>query len=40
MFGLQLTKAAVGKLDQIIVVEGYMDMIMPYIHGVENIAAS
>ena len=40
MFGLQLTKAAVGKLDRIIVVEGYMDMIMPYVHGVENIAAS
>jgi DNA primase len=40
MFGLQLTKAAVGKLDRVIVVEGYMDMIMPYIHGVENIAAS
>jgi DNA primase len=40
MFGLQLTKAAVGKLDKIIVVEGYMDMIMPYVHGVENIAAS
>jgi DNA primase len=40
MFGLQLARAAVGKLDRIIVVEGYMDMIMPYIHGVENIAAS
>ncbi len=40
MFGLAVTKAAVGKLDRIIVVEGYMDMIMPYIHGVENIAAS
>ena len=40
MFGLGLTKTAVGKLDRIIVVEGYMDMIMPYIHGVENIAAS
>ena len=40
MFGLNLTKAAVGKLDRIIVVEGYMDMIMPYIHGVENSAAS
>jgi len=39
-FGLQLTKAAVGKLDRIIVVEGYMDMIMPFVHGVENIAAS
>jgi len=40
MFGLQLTKTAVGKSDRMIVVEGYMDMIMPYIHGVENIAAS
>ena len=40
MFGLGSTKAAVGRLDRIIVVEGYMDMIMPYIHGVENIAAS
>jgi DNA primase len=40
MFGLQLTKAAVGKSDRIIVTEGYMDMIMPYVHGVEHIAAS
>jgi DNA primase len=40
MFGLQLTKTAVGKSDRIIVVEGYMDMIMPFVHGVENIAAS
>ena len=40
MFGLGVTKAAVGRLDRIIVVEGYMDMIMPFIHGVENIAAS
>ncbi len=40
MFGLGLTKHAVAKSDRIIVVEGYMDMIMPYVHGVENIAAS
>ena len=40
MFGLSLTKAAVGRMDRMIVVEGYMDMIMPFIHGVENIAAS
>jgi DNA primase len=40
MFGLGLTKNAVGKMDRIIVVEGYMDMIMPFVHGVENIAAS
>jgi DNA primase len=40
MFGLSLSKPAVGQTDKIIVVEGYMDMIMPFIHGVENIAAS
>jgi DNA primase len=39
MYGLQLTKAAAAKADRIIVVEGYMDMVMPYVHGVENIAA-
>ncbi len=40
LFGFNLTKTAAGKLDSVIVVEGYMDMIMPFIHGVENIAAS
>jgi len=40
LFGLNLTKASVGDEDHIVVVEGYMDMIMPFIHGVGNIAAS
>ena len=40
LFGFNLTKTAAGKLDRVIVVEGYMDMIMPFVHGVENIAAS
>ncbi len=40
LFGLHLTKAAVGQADRIVVVEGYMDMIMPYVQGVANIAAS
>lgn len=40
LFGLNLTKTSVGELDQIVVVEGYMDMIMPFVHGVKNIAAS
>ncbi|MBI4309702.1 MAG: DNA primase [Candidatus Omnitrophica bacterium] len=40
LFGFHLTKGASGKLDQVIVVEGYMDMIMPFVHGVEHIAAS
>lgn len=40
LYGLNLTKTATGKLDQAIVVEGYMDMIMPFCHTVENIMAS
>ncbi|MDO8674992.1 MAG: DNA primase [Candidatus Omnitrophota bacterium] len=40
LFGLHLTKAAAGKLDRLIVVEGYMDMVTPFTHGVQNIAAS
>jgi DNA primase len=40
LFGLNLTKTSVGEQDHIVVVEGYMDMIMPFIHGVKNIAAS
>ncbi len=40
LFGLNLTKSSVGEKDYIVVVEGYMDMIMPFVHGVDNIAAS
>ncbi|MBF0489627.1 MAG: DNA primase [Candidatus Omnitrophica bacterium] len=40
LFGLNMTKTSVGDEDVVLVVEGYMDMIMPYIHGVKNIAAS
>jgi DNA primase len=40
MFGLNMTKTSVGQEDVVVVVEGYMDMIMPFIHGVGNIAAS
>ena len=40
LFGLNLTKKSVGEIDHIVIVEGYMDMIMPFTHGVENIAAS
>ncbi len=40
VFGLHLTKTAVGKLNRVIVVEGYMDMIMPYVAGVANVAAA
>ncbi len=40
LFGLNLTKSSVGDIDHIVIVEGYMDMIMPFVHGVKNIAAS
>ena len=40
LFGLNLTKKSVGEQDHIVIVEGYMDMIMPLTHGIENIAAS
>ncbi len=40
LFGLHLTKTSAGELDRIVIVEGYMDMIMPFTHGVKNIAAS
>ncbi len=40
LFGLQLTRHAIAKKDFVIVVEGYMDMIIPFQHGVDNIVAS
>ncbi|MEI7998082.1 MAG: DNA primase, partial [Candidatus Omnitrophota bacterium] len=40
LFGLNLTKTSIGEKDAIVIVEGYMDMIMPFTHGVSNIAAS
>lgn len=40
VFGLQLTRHAISKKDFVIVVEGYMDMIIPFQYGVDNIVAS
>ena len=40
LFGLQLTRHAITKKDFVIVVEGYMDMIIPFQYGVDNIVAS
>lgn len=40
LFGLQLTRHAIVKKDFVIVVEGYMDMIIPFQYGVDNIVAS
>jgi DNA primase len=40
LFGLHLTKDAVRAQDQVIVVEGYLDMIVPFEAGIKNIVAS
>lgn len=40
LFGLQLTRHGIVKKDLAIIVEGYMDMIIPYQFGVDNIVAS
>ncbi len=40
LFGFNFSKSAVGQLDQVIITEGYMDFIMPYQVGIENLAAS
>jgi len=40
LFGLNFTKDAIRKQDQVVVVEGYMDFIIPYQAGIENIVAS
>jgi DNA primase len=40
LYGLNWAKEAIGKKDGVIVVEGYLDFIMPFHVGVENIVAS
>ncbi len=40
LYGFHLSKDAVVRLDSVIVVEGYLDFIMPFQAGVENIVAS
>ena len=40
LYGLNFSKEEIVKKDNIIVVEGYLDMITPFMRGVGNIAAS
>lgn len=40
LFGLNLAKKDITKKDCVLVVEGYLDMIIPYMRGVKNIVAS
>ena len=40
LFGLNLTRQDIGKMNAAILVEGYMDVISLYQHGVRNVSAS
>lgn len=40
LFGLNFAKDDIVKKDEVIVVEGYLDMITPFVHGIGNIVAS
>ncbi len=40
LYGLNWAKDAIGRQDAVVIVEGYMDFITPYVAGVENIVAS
>jgi len=40
LYGLALSKEAVRESDSVVVVEGYLDFIMPYQQGLQNIVAS
>ena len=40
LFGFNFTKDEIAKADLAIVVEGYLDMIVPFMHGAKNIIAS
>ncbi len=40
LYGLPLSKNAIVQNDSAVIVEGYMDCLMPYQHGVTNIVAS
>lgn len=40
LYGFNWSKQDVVRADQIILVEGYMDFIMPFLSGITNVAAS
>ena len=40
LYGLHWAKDALAREDRVIIVEGYLDFIRPFVAGVENVAAS
>lgn len=40
LYGLNFSKDAIREKDSCLIVEGYMDFLIPYAYGIDNIAAS
>lgn len=40
LYGIDLAKDAIRREDQVVVVEGYMDVLMAHQHGIANVVAS
>ncbi|MFH0754541.1 MAG: DNA primase [Candidatus Omnitrophota bacterium] len=40
LYGFNLAKEAIGREDRVIIVEGYLDFIRPFMAGIEHVAAS
>ena len=40
LYGFNWAKEAIGREDRVVVVEGYLDFIRPFLAGVEHVAAS
>ncbi|MDP8212518.1 MAG: DNA primase [Candidatus Zapsychrus exili] len=40
LYGFHLAKQAIGQQDSVIITEGYLDCLMPYQNGINNIVAS
>ncbi|MCX7661493.1 MAG: DNA primase, partial [Candidatus Omnitrophica bacterium] len=40
LYGLNFSKEAIRDLDSVVIVEGYLDFIIPYQEGIRNIVAS
>lgn len=40
LYGLNFSKDAIRQKDYVVIVEGYLDFIMPYQQGIDNIVAS
>ena len=40
LFGLSYSRGEIQRLDQAVLVEGYMDYLIPYQYGIQNLVAS